>query len=260
MNVRIAHSRISESGTIDGVAGDQTGHEVEITKLTDRDWFAVYRCSDLDKRDVIARTAEDGAKNCHVGYSQKTRLTLFEAAKKVGYNLMKITKDCNCDCSSFVAVCVIASGVHVSPDMYTGNMTQTLTGTGLFIRLPFDSKSLIRGDIILCTGHTAIVTEGRCIIEDTEIKTPVYAASFDRDRAGVYEAETAVYLREGNGISYTAYTVIPSGGRVRCYGYYSAGIDSQRKGTDWLLVDYDAPTCCRYTGFVCEKWLKRVKT
>ena len=258
MDVRIAHSRISESGTIDGVAGDQTGREVEITKLTDRDWFSVYRCSDLDKRDVIATTAEDGVKNCHIGYSQKTRLTLYEAAKKAGFNLMKISKDCNCDCSSFVAVCVIAAGVHISPDMYTGNMDRTLTGTGLFTKLPFDSKSLIRGDIILCTGHTAIVTDGHYIMEDTEIKTPVYAASFDPDRAGNYEAETAVYLREGNGISYPAYTVIPSGGRVRCYGYYSAGIDSQRKGTDWLLVTYDALNC-RYTGFVCEKWLEKVK-
>ena len=259
MNIRIAHSRISENGTIDGVAGDQTGREVEITKLTDRDWFVIYRCSDLDKRDVIARTAEDGVKNCHIGYSQKTRLTLYDAAKKVGFNLMKITKDCNCDCSSFVAVCVIAAGVHISPDMYTGNMDRTLTGTGLFTKLPFDSKSLIRGDIILCTGHTAIVTEGRLYIEKTEIKTPVYAASFDPSREGSYEAETAVYLREGNGITYPAYTVIPSGDRVRCYGYYSVGIDSQRKGTDWLLVDYDAPNCCRYTGFVCEKWLEKVK-
>lgn len=258
MTIRIVHSRISENGSIDGAPGDQTGREVEISKLTDRDWHSIFRCNDLDKRDIIASTAEDGAKNCHIGYGQKTRLTLYDAAKKAGFNLAKVSKDCNCDCSSFVAVCVIAAGVHISPDMYTGNMCSTLVGTGLFTRLNFDSKSLIRGDIILCSGHTAIVTEGNYIIEETKIKTPVYAAAFDKGRAGSYEAATAVYLREGNGISYPAYTVIPSGARVRCYGYYSAGIDSQRKGTDWLLVEFDTISC-RYTGFVCEKWLKKVE-
>lgn len=259
MTIRIVHSRISENGSIDGAPGDQTGREVEISKLTDRDWHSIFRCNDLDKRDIIASTAEDGAKNCHIGYGQKTRLTLYDAAKKAGFNLAKVSKDCNCDCSSFVAVCVIAAGVQISPDMYTGNMDRTLTGSGKFIRLPFDSKSLRRGDIILCSGHTAIVTEGAYMSADeTEIETPVYAAAFDKSRAGTYEAETALYLREGNGISYPAYTVIPSGARVLCYGYYSAGIDSQRKGTYWLLVEFDTISC-RYTGFVCEKWLKKVE-
>lgn len=253
--IRIAHARIAENGTINGAAGDQSGGEVVITAITKRDWSKVYRAQDAVVRDRIAAAAEACAANDHIGYGQGDRRGLYQAAKEKNFDISKIRKDCNCDCSSMVAVCVIAAGILVSPDMYTGNMAVTLLGTGRFIELPYKAASLVRGDIILCTGHTAVVVDDNNPKQDQIIETPVYAAAFDDKVAGVYEASTAVYLREGNGISYRAYCVIPSGGKVHNYGFWSPGIDTARDDRKWMLVEYYAPNGMKYIGYVCHKWL-----
>ena len=255
--ITLIHSRISEDGTIDGEPGDQTGREVCITEWIESKWTAAFRPCDPYIAEKIAETAADGAKNAHVGYSQKSRLTLYEAAKNVNFNLKKVTKDCNCDCSSFVAVCVIAAGIKISPDMWTGNLRETLLGTGAFIEVSPDPGQLATGDIILRKGHVAIVRiDGVQIPDEIEISTVIYAACLDKSRSGVYKAITPVYMREGNSISYRAMTVIGTSDSVYNYGYYSPDVTTP--GKIWLYCNAykDGVT---YTGFVCDKWLERVK-
>ena len=103
--IKIAHARISETGQIEGVVGDQTGKEVCITENVVSGWQYVLRASDAEKRAVIAKAARAAAENDKIGYGQKDRLTMWERWKKAG-SVSKIKAKCNCDCSSLVAVCV----------------------------------------------------------------------------------------------------------------------------------------------------------
>ncbi len=255
MTIKLIHSRISENGTIDGEPGDQNRKEVCVTDWIPADWIAAFRAADLRTADRIADAARAGAENDTIGYSQKTRYTLYNAAKAVGFKLKDITKKCNCDCSSFVAVCVIAAGVKVSPDMWTGNLRDTLLGSGAFIEIPPDKKGLARGDIILRSGHVAIVDiEGSAARPETAVQTNVYAAVMDKKVSGTYTPVTAVYMREGNSISYRAMCVVMPGSILYNYGYYSPDIDSPFK--HWLYCDYYKDGI-KYTGFVCDKYLTK---
>ena len=56
MRIRIAHARSSETGTIDGVPGDQTGREVMISDNTGG-WTSVIRACDPGQRIYIAAYA-----------------------------------------------------------------------------------------------------------------------------------------------------------------------------------------------------------
>lgn len=160
--VKIGHARASESGTKYGKPGNQNGKE-----LRREDWYkgftSVIRAKKSTIAETIALTMEDAIDNKHVGYSQdETRTTLFDEAKKKKFNVSKITKDCNCDCSSLVAVCVNAAGIEVPKSLYTGNLQKILENTNEF--LVFTSASMLncsdflhRGDILLKNGHCAVV-------------------------------------------------------------------------------------------------------
>lgn len=122
--------------------------------------------------DKIVKAAIDGCNNPNIGYDQFERTTLYTQAQKVGFDLSRITKPCETDCSAFVAVCVNAAGIKVSKDIYTGNMVRALSNTGQFKVLTASKylKSdhyLRHGDILVYEGHhTAIV------IEDGEHEKP----------------------------------------------------------------------------------------
>ena len=76
------------------------------------------------------------------------------------------------------------------------------------------------------------------------------AYSFSKSLAGTYTTTTALNLRTGAGTDNTRQKiqcVIPCGGTVRCYGYYT-----EVNHTKWYLVTYRS-----YTGFVSSKYLKR---
>ena len=78
---------------------------------------------------------------------------------------------------------------------------------------------------------------------DTSVDT---ADSFNADIAGKYTTTTALNLRCGAGTLNAVEAVIPSGGYVQNYGYYTK---------DWYLVQYG-----ELTGFVSSKYLKKVQT
>lgn len=160
MTVYIVAARIDERGKVSGgAAGDQTGREVcRQTLASSGAWSRVLRPP--SNGSAIAAAALSAAANDNIGYDQRQRMTLYYAARDVGFDLSRVGK-CECDCSSLVAVCCIAAGFDVNPSLYTGNEVAALTGAG-FANLTFTAakNNLMPGDVLWRNGHTAIVVEG----------------------------------------------------------------------------------------------------
>ena len=76
-----------------------------------------------------------------------------------------------------------------------------------------------------------------------------YAASSNKSLAGTYKvtATDGLNLRAGAGTNKSIITAIPYGGKVTCYGYYTAV-----NGVKWYLVAYKT-----YTGFVSSQYLSK---
>ena len=271
MGVTIGHASLDENKKAKGgAAGDQTGTEVCTRSWYSKPWTSVIRPKDKTVAEKIAKTMEQACANNKIGYDQGQRTTLYTQAKAVDWDLSKITTACECDCSSLVAVCVNAAGIAVNRDMYTGNEKSALTNTGAF-EVYTDSKYiskdnyLMRGDILLGSGHTAVVLTNGSNAESnvtakpntsstTElvVKAKDSAKKFCKDFAGTYKV-TADWLniRHGAGVAKALMTSIPKGTSVKCYGYYT-----QILGANWLYVQftYDG---VQYTGFASSKYLKK---
>lgn len=274
MAVKIGHASISENGNAgwDGKAkaGDQTRREVCTRDWYNKPWTAVIRPKSAADAEKIARAAEQGAANDKIGYDQSQRTTLYTQAKACGWDLSKIKTACETDCSAFVAVCVNAAGIAVSKDIYTGNELSALKNTGKFTVYTSSayvgsSDQLKRGDILLGSGHTAIVlSNGSKVGGASQPSTPApaapatkvtakdYAEKKDSKLAGTYQATTDCHLRTGAGTSKASLFIIPSGTKVKNYGYYSVV-----SGTRWLYIQFTLKNVT-YTGFTSEKCLKKV--
>ena len=185
MAVRIGHASIDENGkATGGKAGDQTGKEVKISSWYNGRWGFVARAKDPTVAEAIAAAAEAGCNNPSIGYDQSGRNTLMTQARAVDFNLSKITNVCECDCSSFVSVCVRAA---LGYDFYTGNAPTTrtlkkvLSATGAFEILTDNKyltgdKHLRRGDILDNPGkHTVMVLDNGSAAETTAVKTVTYS-------------------------------------------------------------------------------------
>ena len=163
MAVYIGHASIDERGKANsGAAGDQTGKEVYKRTWYSKPWHTVFRAKSASVAEKIAKAMEQACANDNIGYDQYQRTTLYTQAKVKNWDISKVTEKCETDCSALVAVCCNAAGVTVSKDIYTGNQTAALKGTGKFNTLTDSvytksSSYLKRGDILLGDGHTAIV-------------------------------------------------------------------------------------------------------
>ena len=162
--VKIVHATNNEvGGVVHGIPGDQTKREVLKQDFFNYEWEYVFRAKDASLSEKIAAFAQIIAENDHIGYGQDDRYTMYLLAKELGWDFAAISEDCATDCSQLVASVLIASGVSVSPYMYTGNEKGVLQGTGRFVTVKYEhDMKLLRGDIILTTkrGHTCIVVEG----------------------------------------------------------------------------------------------------
>lgn len=163
MSVKIGHASIDERGKArGGAAGDQTGREVCTRNWYNKPWIAVIRPKSSTVAEKIAKAMEAACANNNIGYDQNERTTLYIKAKANNWNIADIKSKCETDCSALVAVCVNAAGISVSKDIYTGNEKSALVATGKFTAHT-ESKYLTtdnylkRGDILLASGHTAVV-------------------------------------------------------------------------------------------------------
>ena len=181
--MRIGHSSINELGKVSGgKAGDNNGREVCFSTYAKRNYSYVLRAKDKNIAEKIAKSCEDGCRNDHIGYSQPHRLTLRTQAKLVGMDLSRISKDCECDCSSFVAVCCECAGIPVpypnGNSITTSNMKIHLMNTGYFDLLTDEKylnseKFLQRGDIlVVVSSHTVIALENGIMADISKIETP----------------------------------------------------------------------------------------
>ena len=163
MVVKIGHATSTEFRTArGGAAGDQTKTEVYSRNWYSKPWHTVFRPKSAAVAEKIAKAMEQACANNNIGYDQGQRTTLYTFAKEVNWDISKITKKCETDCSALVAVCCNAAGVNVNKDMYTGNQKSVLNATGKFTAYTASKyvsgcDYLKRGDILLGNGHTAIV-------------------------------------------------------------------------------------------------------
>ena len=111
--------------------------------------------------------------NNNIGYDQDTRNTLFNAAKPFNFDVSKVSKRVNTDCSALVRVCCNFAGIPVG-DFTTSNLVSVLTKTGFFEKHTNEKYTrsgdyLKRGDI-LCTktkGHVVVVIRDGSKVEKT---------------------------------------------------------------------------------------------
>lgn len=171
MTVYVGSARIDENGAAHGgKSGDQTGKEVSRQK-----WYRhskgwrVFRPKDRAAALRIAEAMLAACNNGKIGYDQWQRNTLYTQAEKVGFDIGKVTKACETDCSALVRVCCAWAGITGLPAaMRTGSMPANLMNTGAFTELRGDKYTasdahLGRGDILVTktSGHTVVVlTDG----------------------------------------------------------------------------------------------------
>lgn len=179
MGVKVGSARHDENGKLrGGKAGDQTG--IEVSK---QNWYKhkkgwiLIRAKTATARERIAQDMEWACENPNIGYDQSQNYTLFNEAKKVGFNCAKVTTKCETDCSRLVRVCLFYAGIE-TPIFYTGNEVAVLRSTGQFNiyetpKYTESSDYLLRGDI-LCTkttGHTVVVLNDGSKAPKTEHET-----------------------------------------------------------------------------------------
>lgn len=169
MAVKIGHASIDENKKIKGGAsGDQTGGEVCTRNWYSKPWGFVLRPKSATLAEKSAKACEAACANKNIGYDQNQRNTLHTQAKKVGFDLSKITVPCECDCSSLMHVCTLAGGANIpygSNGAATSTMKSRFTANGEYEVLTASKyltsdKYLKRGDILVKSGsHTVMVLE-----------------------------------------------------------------------------------------------------
>lgn len=178
MGVWVGSARSSYGNT---TPGDQNGgREVSREKyyVHSKGWY-VIRAKDAVARERIAVAMEHACDNNDIGYSQPTRLMLYNDVKASGFDPALTTKPVNCDCSSLVRVCVHYAGITVE-NFITSTEVTALMGTGAFELFKDDkhcksSDFLKRGDVLVTRskGHTVVALNDGAKA-DQEPETIVY--------------------------------------------------------------------------------------
>ena len=266
MSVKIGHASIDERGKAkSGTAGDQTGKELCTRTWYAKGWNVLLRPKSATVAEKMAKACEAGCGNSKIGYDQNQRNTLRTQAKAAGWNLAKITKACETDCSAFMTVCAEAAGVNMSGCYTSGNAPTTSTmrakfkATGAFEVLT-DSKYLTgdaylkRGDILVREGsHTVMVLSNGSKVGSSSktvssTQKPAAAKYRSDTLTGTYKTTADLHMRTNAGKDNESLCVIPAGKSVKCYGYYNKADD----GTKWLYVEYNGKT-----GYCSSKYLKK---
>ena len=184
--ILIGSARIDENGKAHGgQAGDQTYGEVSTQKwyLHKQGRWIVLRPKRAYDAQQIAKCMRAACDNGHIGYDQWQRDTLYNAAKPVGFDCARVTKDCETDCSALVRVCLAYAGIMVE-SFRTYNERRVLLDSGHFTELTGDAYQkredyLRTGDVLVTpsSGHTVVcLTNG-----DLAYKTPEEAAEKEMD-------------------------------------------------------------------------------
>lgn len=177
MAAYFAQASIDENGKIaGGVAGNQNGKELNTCSVyasSSKPWlFSVIPLNEAVRAEMNSQ-AKAGVANPYIGYDQYQRNTILIQAKKVGWDLSKITVACECDCSSFLAtvmICAVykvlgqAAGDMVYNALYaggnlpaTGNFKSKLASLGAYFTT--GSASYTAGYGLIRDGHAVCVVD-----------------------------------------------------------------------------------------------------
>lgn len=229
-SVLIGHASIDENGhATGGIAGDQTGKEICIRSWYNKPWTKVFRPVSNIAAEAIASAMEAACNNSHIGYNQFDRKSLYEEAKKVNFDLNKITVDCNTDGSALIAVCVNAANIPVTANMTTSTEEKILTRTAAFQILTgqeylTSSQYLKRGDILLASGHTVIVlSNGNKIIEQLKNQEEKNNNKYVGQAIGSAISLENMNVRTGAGSAYKIIGTIAKNNRVEVLNITSTG-------------------------------------
>lgn len=228
--VMVGSARIDENGKgRGGRPGSQNGKE-----LASQAWYkhakgwVVLRPVDSAQAEKIALAMERAIANRHIGYDQDGRLTLYNAAAKVGFDPGRVTADVECDCSSLVRVCLAFAGIS-TPNFTTANEASVLLGTGRFRKLA-DSKYtdradyLQRGDVLVTRtqGHTVVVLSDGLLAasRDDAMDAPAVSPADPVQPDGSIKAVTTgtYWLRDKPGLLGRKLGVVPDLSCVLVYG------------------------------------------
>ena len=227
MAVLIGSARSSYGNT---TPGDQNGgREVSTEKyyVHSKGWV-VLRAKDPVVRERIAVAMERACDNNDIGYSQPTRLTLFENVKPYGFDPALTTKPVNTDCSALVRVCVHYAGIEVD-NFITSNEVSKLMATGAFEKFTDDahcksSDHLLRGDILVTKtkGHTVVVLSDGAKAAEERQSAPVEPVQ----TGDLVVASGSWNIRKGPGTEYDAVKTLHGGDKLK-------KVDPK----DWIPVD-----------------------
>lgn len=179
MSVLVGSARIDENGHArGGKPGDQTGRE-----LSTQNWYLhskgwrVFRPIDPLKAERAAWAMQAACDSPYIGYDQGDRLTLYYAARDVGFNPALVKTKCETDCSALVRVCEAYAGIKL-PNFTTPGEPKALLESHEFIELVGDKYTssasyLKRGDVLVTRtqGHTVIVLTDGSKADHTPVKT-----------------------------------------------------------------------------------------
>ncbi len=199
MSVKCVWASNGETGHIrNNKAGDQTGKEVKTGNWYYFGQNVVLRWKDRDKAKKYAKIMKQIADSSLVGYDQNGRKTLFNELKAVGWDVSRLKKKVETDCSAMTSVGVNAVGVKVSRDIYTGNMVNALMNTGEFTKLTgskyLNSSNYNRiGDII--------INENKHVITCLEDGPKAYNTTYTYEVGKTYTLQTNMNVREGVSLS-----------------------------------------------------------
>lgn len=172
MSVKIGQASLGETGAHGQQPGNQTGRELNFGSWYNGRWLGVLRMKDRKKAERAAQACEAGVRNRNIGYDQDGRNTAYKAAEAVGWDLSKISKPVETDCSALMTLCAVAAGCKPVETLCKrqGNSCTTYCmlhdwpQTGEF-ELLTGSKylttdaNLLRGDVLVSSGHTVMALE-----------------------------------------------------------------------------------------------------
>ena len=253
--VYIGHAVGDEHGNASGgEAGNQNGKELRTQPwyLNTKGWI-VLRPKDSAVAKKIADDMRFACNNSNIGYDQKQRNTLYEAASKVGFDCSKVKTPCECDCSSLVRVCLWYAGIKVK-NFNTASEVKTLMATGKFTELTDakyteQSAYLKTGDLLITAvkGHTAVVLNDGDKAHDPEPTPPAPTPTTDayvlvlgsvRVRESAPKGKCIMIAHKGDMLPYLDETVTLDDGAEWYYvstkngnGYISAYTNKKKKYT-----------------------------
>ena len=172
MSIRIGQASCGESGIAEQKPGDQTGRELNFAEWYHGTWLAVLRCCDERQAERAARACEAAVRNKNIGYCPSHRNTLFDAAKRAGWDMSAISERVETDCSALMFCCMAAAGIREMEEIYNAHRNSCTTycmmydwpKTGKFERLTDieyvrSQAFLRRGDVLVSSGHAVMVLE-----------------------------------------------------------------------------------------------------